>query len=631
MTGRGSRRQPSGRRFSTPPRSGPAGRVGPFSEFVGSYECQIPLARENANSSLTPISQIRMPPRVDSLRESSHRVVRLVALGHLADAAAARDRLSRGSDEEALHDFRVALRRFRSWERAFRKYTRDDFSKKRRRQLRDLARDTGASRDLEVHLSWLAEQRGSATRRQRPGLKWLVATLEDQKAEADAVLERDVDRRFTRLRSRLEKALKSYTERIELRNGGRPLPAESFAAALVRRVVEQSTELHDHISRVHSLADETEAHEARIAAKRLRYLLEPIAKLVPGADALVDRLKSLQDVLGDLHDAHVFGAEVDRLATGRERAKVEVASHGNGTGPETAAASPVPDIVETTVPDPPSLEPNPPFVAAPPAAVTESAAPGPVPSAPDAPPAVVCESAAILPAVATAAHQSESSAPRAAAGPRPPADPGPGLAAVRHLLRDRADAAFSRFTLEWSGDASAAFFRDVDAVATAITDSGRAADVEIERKFLLRALPEEARRGRRADIDQGYVPGERLHERIRRVTSRGRKGPHYVRFYRTVKLGEGVTRTEVEEETTEAIFETMWPLTRGRRLRKRRYSVDVDGKTWELDEFRQRDLVLAELELDSEDESITFPSWLEPFVEREVTLEPEYQNINLAR
>jgi len=98
-----------------------------------------------------------------------------------------------------------------------------------------------------------------------------------------------------------------------------------------------------------------------------------------------------------------------------------------------------------------------------------------------------------------------------------------------------------------------------------------------------------------------------------------------------VKLGEGVTRTEVEEETTEAIFLAMWPLTKRRRLRKRRYEVDVDGLTWEIDEFRNRDLVLAEVELDSEDDDVTFPDWLASAVQREVTGEPEFLNINLAR
>ena len=104
-----------------------------------------------------------------------------------------------------------------------------------------------------------------------------------------------------------------------------------------------------------------------------------------------------------------------------------------------------------------------------------------------------------------------------------------------------------------------------------------------------------------------------------------------VHFYRTVKLGEGVARTEIEEETTEAIFGVLWPLTRGRRLRKRRFEVEADGRTWEIDEFKNRDLVLAEIELDSEDDDVRFPEWLEPAVQREVTTEPEFQNINLAR
>jgi CYTH domain-containing protein len=115
------------------------------------------------------------------------------------------------------------------------------------------------------------------------------------------------------------------------------------------------------------------------------------------------------------------------------------------------------------------------------------------------------------------------------------------------------------------------------------------------------------------------------------VTTSAGNGHRDVRYYRTVKTGEGVTRTELEEETTETVFETMWPLTRGHRLRKRRFAVDVDGRTWEIDEFRNRDLVLAEIELGSEDEDVVFPDWLAPAVQREVTTEPEFQNINLAR
>ena len=52
---------------------------------------------------------------------------------------------------------------------------------------------------------------------------------------------------------------------------------------------------------------------------------------------------------------------------------------------------------------------------------------------------------------------------------------------------------------------------------------------------------------------------------------------------------------------------------------------------WEVDEFTDRDLVLAEVELPSEDVKPGLPDWIAPYVVREVTGESEYANINLAR
>jgi hypothetical protein len=54
-----------------------------------------------------------------------------------------------------------------------------------------------------------------------------------------------------------------------------------------------------------------EAHAARISAKRLRYLLEPLARRAPGVKALVGRLKQLQDLLGNFHDMQVLAEEID--------------------------------------------------------------------------------------------------------------------------------------------------------------------------------------------------------------------------------------------------------------------------------------------------------------------------------
>jgi len=151
--------------------------------------------------------------------------------------------------------------------------------------------------------------------------------------------------------------------------------------------------------------------------------------------------------------------------------------------------------------------------------------------------------------------------------------------------------------------------------------------LEIERKFLLRGLPPVAAQAGSVTIDQGYLPGDEIRERVRRV-----RGRHGAQFVRTLKAGAGIERIEIEEETTEQFFMAVWPLTRGCRVYKRRYEVADAGVVWEIDEFLDRaDLWLAEVELERADQPVTFPEWLQPYIVREVTDEPEYTNHALAK
>lgn len=151
-------------------------------------------------------------------------------------------------------------------------------------------------------------------------------------------------------------------------------------------------------------------------------------------------------------------------------------------------------------------------------------------------------------------------------------------------------------------------------------------NVEIERKYLLSGLPPEAARARSVLIDQGYLPGARIRERVRRI--RDDVGERYVR---TLKLGRGVARHEFEEETTAEVFAALWSVTHGKRLQKRRYLVPEGRLTWEVDAFTDRDLVLAELEIPSIDFQVVIPEWLAPLLVREVTHERAYGNHALAR
>ena len=485
-----------------------------------------------------------LPP--DLLERPAKESARRLALSFLEAAAAAQQRLADASDPEALHDFRVALRRLRSCLRAYKTHLKGSVSNKTRRRLRALAAATGESRDTEVHLTWLREQRTGMRTRERHGVSWLIDRLTARKQMVDAELHQEVVDDFARMHRQLGTRLRCYTTDVHL---DCPRLDPTLAAVLSDLVRQHAEELEHCLTAVRSTADQKEAHEARIAGKRLRYLLEPIAVEVESAADAVQRLKALQDALGDLHDAHVFSQELD-------------------------------------------------------IAVAEAAA----------------EHARAL---ATIVRNSDADG----AGMRREQrrDPRPGLLTITQRLHERGERAFTQVHSEWLAGHAAGFF---DAMRRTASEISRRATrgMEIERKYLLSRLPEVVEDADVVDIDQGWLPGIRLAERLRRVQSGADE-----RCFRTVKAGSGVSRIEIEEETTSEVFATLWPLTAGRRVRKRRYSLPDGDHTWEIDEFTDRALVLAEVELPSENAPVEPPDWLRPHVVREVTGEPEFVNINLAR
>ncbi|MGH9324565.1 MAG: CHAD domain-containing protein, partial [Vicinamibacteria bacterium] len=92
------------------------------------------------------------------LERSPEETARVLCLGLLDEADAALGRLERNEDGEALHDFRVALRRLRSVMRSYRPYLRGSARKKLRARLKKLASSTSGARDVEVQISFLSER-----------------------------------------------------------------------------------------------------------------------------------------------------------------------------------------------------------------------------------------------------------------------------------------------------------------------------------------------------------------------------------------------------------------------------------------------------------------------------------------
>jgi len=250
------------------------------------------------------------------LERSPEEGARRLALAYLDAAAAAVPRLADRDDGEALHDLRVALRRLRSCLDAYGAQLGDCVPGKLARRLRRLAQATGPGRDAEVQLAWLRRQRADLARRNhrhRGGLGWMQERLERRQERAYDALHGEVMRDFPRVERGLRRRLSVYRAEVRLDGG----PAPGFAAAAAGILLQHAAALGHRLGRIAAAGEVRRAHRARIGAKRLRYLAEPLEKLLaaagrPAARAgeLVRRLKELQDLLGELHDAHVMAAEI---------------------------------------------------------------------------------------------------------------------------------------------------------------------------------------------------------------------------------------------------------------------------------------------------------------------------------
>lgn len=148
------------------------------------------------------------------------------------------------------------------------------------------------------------------------------------------------------------------------------------------------------------------------------------------------------------------------------------------------------------------------------------------------------------------------------------------------------------------------------------------AGLEIERKFLVkgefRHLAKENRH-----ISQGYLSTEEGKTvRVRVADDKG---------FLTIKgktNETGMSRFEWEKEIPLEEAERMLSMC-SRLIEKVRYLVDVGEHTYEVDEFHgdNEGLVVAEIELSSEDESFVKPDWLD----KEVTGDIRFFNSMLMR
>jgi CHAD domain-containing protein len=88
-----------------------------------------------------------------------------------------------------------------------------------------------------------------------------------------------------------------------------------IAGRAFERLRQRMAEFQTRALNTHATDKPARIHQLRIAAKRLRYLIEALSQMGYGdATRAVEWLKSIQDRLGELHDIEAFGEEVIRVA-----------------------------------------------------------------------------------------------------------------------------------------------------------------------------------------------------------------------------------------------------------------------------------------------------------------------------
>ena len=145
--------------------------------------------------------------------------------------------------------------------------------------------------------------------------------------------------------------------------------------------------------------------------------------------------------------------------------------------------------------------------------------------------------------------------------------------------------------------------------------------LEIERKFLV-VSDDYKINAKAVDIKQAYLSaGEKMAIRVR---VEGMQASINIKSKKSERVNHEFEYVIPLDEAQSLIRMSLYLI-----IKKTRYMIEYEGKTWEVDEFHadNEGLTVAEIELDEENELFKKPSWLGG----EVTADYRYLNSNLAQ
>ncbi|MBI3935314.1 MAG: CHAD domain-containing protein [Acidobacteria bacterium] len=251
-----------------------------------------------------------------------------MARRHLDRFISLEPRVLRGDNPDAVHDIRVASRRLQQILDLLYPKPYPQKLRKLRRTIRRTRRALSAVRNYDV----LLQRAERSLARNRLSRREVWSFFRDDLAERRAARFQKAARKlgslnlpgcFIRLRAQLESAASQSPGAVTASPNGNPPERSADAAAFQSRMIaalrQTWTAFEERLRQSQQEPSAAALHAVRIAAKRLRYLIEAMAEMgVAGSKQAVDCLRQIQEQLGDWHDLEVMEQAMLEMVASRQ-------------------------------------------------------------------------------------------------------------------------------------------------------------------------------------------------------------------------------------------------------------------------------------------------------------------------
>ncbi|MBR8465091.1 CHAD domain-containing protein [Campylobacter sp. faydin G-140] len=215
-------------------------------------------------------------------------------------------------DDEALHQFRINLRKIRSILKAFDGVFDKKITKIFSDEFKNLANLTNTTRDLDVFLQFLKKQKHSDEI-----VSFITQARAVQSKQLKEILSDDKKNEF----------LKEW-ELFLLEDSSfyiGEFGSSSIVQISAKRLRNELVALQRQISRLNDSCENESFHKIRIELKRLRYVYDSFSHLfyIKEFDKFSKRLRFMQELFGDLQDRDIWLGILKNMPLGENLAKIE--------------------------------------------------------------------------------------------------------------------------------------------------------------------------------------------------------------------------------------------------------------------------------------------------------------------